>query len=94
MALARVVSFDGVNAERMAEMQREMESGERPDEVPAREIVVLHDAEAEQALVILFFDSEDDYRRGDEALNAMPAGDTPGRRASVAKYDVAARMTA
>jgi hypothetical protein len=94
MALARVVSFDGVNAERMAEMQREMEAGERPDEVPAREIVVLHDAEAEQALVILFFDSEDDYRRGDEALNAMPAGDTPGRRASVAKYDVAARMTA
>ena len=94
MALARVVSFEGVNAERMAEMQREMESGERPDEVPAKEIVVLHDPEAEQALVILFFDSEDDYRRGDEALNAMPAGDTPGRRASVAKYDVAARMTA
>ena len=94
MALARVVSFDGVNAERMAEMQREMESGERPDEVPAKEIVVLHDPEAEQALVILFFESEDDYRRGDEALNAMPAGDTPGRRASVAKYDVATRMTA
>jgi hypothetical protein len=94
MALARVVSFEGVNAERMAEMQREMEGGERPDDVPAQEIVVLHDPEAEQALVILFFDNEDDYRRGDEALNAMPAGDTPGRRASVAKYDVAARMTA
>ena len=94
MALARVVSFDGVNADRMAEMQREMESGDRPDDVPAKEIIVLHDAEADQALVILFFDSEDDYRRGDEALNAMPAGDTPGRRSSVAKYDVATRMTA
>ena len=94
MALARVVIFDGVDAVRMAQMQSEMESGDRPDDVPATEIVVLHDAEAQQALVILFFDSEDDYRRGDEALNAMPAGDTPGRRASVTKYDVTARMTA
>ena len=94
MALARVVTFDGVDAERMAQMQSEMESGDRPDDVPATEIVVLHDAEAKQALVILFFDSEEDYRRGDEALNAMPAGDTPGQRTSVARYDVATRMTA
>jgi len=77
----------------MAEMQREMEGGERPDDVPAKEIVVLHDPEAGKSLVILFFDNEDDYRRGDEALNAMPAGDTPGQRTSVAKYEVAMRMT-
>ncbi|HET7854841.1 MAG TPA: hypothetical protein VFL41_00130 [Gaiellaceae bacterium] len=93
MALARVVSFDGVNSDRMAEMQREMEGGERPDDVPAKEIVVLHDPEAEKSLVILFFETEDDYRRGDEALNAMPAGDTPGQRTSVTKYQVAVRMT-
>ena len=43
MPLARVVSFDGVSSERMAEMQREMESSDRPDHVPAKEIVVLHD---------------------------------------------------
>ena len=93
MALARVVSFDGVNSERMADMQREMEGSERPDNVPAKEIVVLHDPEAEKSLVILFFDTEDDYRRGDEALSAMPAGDTPGKRTSVTKYEVAFRMT-
>ena len=93
MALARVVSFDGVSSERMAEMQREMESGERPDNVPAKEIVVLHDPETEKSLVILFFDTEDDYKQGDEALSAMPAGDTPGQRTSVAKYQVASRMT-
>jgi hypothetical protein len=75
-------------------MQREMDEGDRPEDVPAKEIVVLHDPEAEQSLVILFFDTEDDYKRGDEALNAMPAGDTPGRRTSVAKYNVATRMTA
>ena len=93
MPLARVVSFDGVSSERMAEMQREMESSERPDNVPAKEIVVLHDPEADKSLVILFFDTEDDFRRGDEALNAMPASETPGQRTSVAKYQVAFRMT-
>jgi hypothetical protein len=93
MPVARVVEFDGVSAERMAQMKQEMSSGERPESVPASEIVVLHDPAGEKSLVILFFESEDDYRRGDEALNAMPAGDTPGRRTSVSRYDVAARMS-
>jgi hypothetical protein len=93
MALARVVSFDGVSSDRMAEMQREMQEGDRPEEIPAKEIIVLHDPEEAKSLVILFFENEDDYRRGDEALNAMPAGDTPGRRSSVARYDVAVRMS-
>jgi hypothetical protein len=93
MALARVVSFEDVNRDRIEEMQREMREGERPEGLPATEIVVLHDAEAEKSLVILVFETEDDYRRGDETLNAMPAGDTPGRRTSVNRYDVAIRMT-
>lgn len=93
MPLARVVTFDGVSSERMAEMQREMEGSERPDNVPAKEIVVLHDPEADKSLVVVFFETDDDYKRGDEALSAMPAGDTPGERTSVTKYQVAYRMT-
>lgn len=94
MSLARVVSFDGVSSDRMAEMQKEMESGgERPENVPAKEIVVLHDPETDKSLVILFFENEDDYRRGDETLSAMPASDTPGQRTSVTKYEVAFRMS-
>ena len=92
MPLARVVSFDGVTRDRMQEMQSEMRDSQPPEGVPAREIVVLHDADAEKSVVILFFDSEEDYARGDEALSAMPAGDTPGQRTGVAKYDVAVRM--
>jgi hypothetical protein len=92
MPLARVVSFDGVNAERMAQMQSEMQSSDRPDDVPAKEIIVLHDPEAEKSVVILFFETEDDYVRGDAALSAMPASDTPGKRTSVDKYQVAFRM--
>ena len=93
MAFARVVTFEGVNAERMASMQAEMEGAERPEGVPATEIVVLHDPEAERSVVIVFFDSEEDYAQGDAALNAMDPGDTPGRRSSVTKYTVAARMS-
>jgi hypothetical protein len=87
------VTFDGVSSDRMSQMQSEMEGSERPDNVPAKEIVVLHDPEAEKSLVIVFFDTDEDYKRGDEALSAMPAGDTPGQRTSVAKYQVAFRMT-
>jgi hypothetical protein len=94
MAHARVVTFDGVSSERMEEMKRQMDEGGRPDDVPATEIVVLHDPDSEKSLVVLFFDSEEDYDRADAALNAMPAGDTPGQRTSVGKYQVASRMTA
>ena len=93
MALARVVTFDGVSKDRMEEMDREMREGEPPEGLQAKELIVLHDADAERSLVIVFFETEDDYRRGDEILSAMPAGDTPGRRTSVTKYDVATRMT-
>jgi hypothetical protein len=94
MALARVVAFDGVTKDRMEQMQAEMRDGEPPEGLPAKEILVLHDREGEKSLVILFFDTEDDYKQGDEVLGAMPAGDTPGQRTSVAKYDVVMRMTA
>jgi hypothetical protein len=94
MGIARVVSFEGVSKARMDQMQRDMRDQERPEGLPATEIIVLHDAKSETALVVLFFETEDDYRRGDEVLNAMPADDTPGRRASVTRYDVAVRMTA
>jgi hypothetical protein len=93
MALARAVTFDGVNKDRIEEIKREMSGGERPEGLPATEIILLHDADAEKSVVILFFDTEDDYQRGDEALNAMPTGDTPGQRTSVTKYDVAIRMS-
>jgi hypothetical protein len=94
MAVARVVSFDGVTNARVEEMQRMMREQERPDDLPASEIVFLHDPHAEKALVVLFFENEDDYRRGDEVLSAMPSDETPGQRTSVAKYDVAIRMSA
>ena len=92
MALARVVTFDGVNKDRMDQMRSEMEGGERPDNIPASEVIILHDPDAEKSVAIVFFENEDDYRLGDETLSAMPAGETPGQRTSVTKYQVAIRM--
>lgn len=94
MAYVRAVEFEGVDQERIAALKGELEESERPAELPAKEVILLHDAEAEKSLVLVFFDSEDDYRQGDEMLSAMPTGDTPGRRTSVTKYDLAARVTA
>jgi hypothetical protein len=93
MAVARVVEFDGVSKERLEEMRQEMESSPQPEGLNATEILVLYDADAEKAVAVVFFESEEDYRQGDEVLNAMPAGDTPGKRSSVKKYEVVHRQT-
>lgn len=93
MALARVVEFDGVGKERLEEMRQQMEGEAPPEGVPVKEIIVLHDADAEKAVAVLFFDSEEDYRQGNEALNAMPTEDTLGKRSLVKKYDVVHRQT-
>lgn len=92
MAVARVVMFDGVTSDRMNELRARLDEGEPPEGMPSSELMVLHDPEAGKALAVVIFDNEDDYRRGDEILSAVPAGDTPGSRTSVSKYDVAARM--
>jgi hypothetical protein len=91
MQVARVVSFEGVSTERIEELVRRMSEGDPPEGMPSTEAVVLHDPESERSLVVLVFESEDDYQRADAILDAMPANETPGRRASVQKYNVVHR---
>ncbi len=91
MALARVVTFEGIDADRIAALKSEIEDGERPEGLPATEMMILHDPDAQSAMAIVFFDNEDDYRTGDEFLSAMPTSDTPGKRTSVTKHEVAVR---
>ena len=92
MALARVVTFDGISSDRMAEMAAGMEGNEQPEGLNATEMMILHDPESETATAIVFFDNEEDYQRGHEILDAMPSSDTPGNRTSVTKTNVAMRM--
>ena len=93
MALARVVNFEDVDSQRMAALKNEIEGGDKPEGLPATEMMILHDSENDSALAIVFFDNEADYQTGDEFLSSMPSSDTPGTRTSVTKHDVAVRMT-
>ena len=95
MALVRAVQFDGVTQQTIDNVAAMINSSEAPpDEIPAKEIVVLWDPEAQKSLTLVFFENEADYEKGDAALNAMPAGDTPGTRTSVTKYQVAVHRSA
>jgi hypothetical protein len=92
MAYARVASFENVPPEALQEITKEIREGERPENLPATEILVLADREGGKLQAITFYDSEDDYRQGDETLKAMsPPGSMGG--ATVAKYEVAVRRS-
>jgi hypothetical protein len=91
--LARVVSFEGVSQERIDQLTQEMNSGEQPADIPATEMLLLHDPDSQKSMAILFFENEDDYARGHATLDAMPSDNTPGSRTGVGKYNVATRMT-
>jgi hypothetical protein len=93
MALARVVGFENVDQENVAQIRRNIESGDMPEGMPAAEFFLLHDAAADKALAIVIVESDDDYRRVDEILGSVPANEAAGRRTSVTRYEVAARTT-
>jgi len=94
MAIARVVSFEDVSPDGIKKLKRDISEGPPPEGLPASEILVLHDADTRQALVVLLFENEQAYAQSDATLNAMPAAETPGRRASVQRFTVAIRRTA
>jgi len=93
MAIARIAAFEGVSQERIDDVRSRIEGDERPEGLPASEMILLYDPESEKSLSIMLFENEDDYRTGDATLGAMPTPSTPGQRTSVAKYHVAARRS-
>ncbi|HVX83018.1 MAG TPA: hypothetical protein VHB23_16735, partial [Devosiaceae bacterium] len=69
--------------------------GGPPEGVPSTGFLLLQDPAGGRALAIGFFETEEDYRQGDETLNSMsPPGDGMGQRVSVEKYEVAFRVEA
>lgn len=95
---ARVARWEGADAEALertaAEIRANAESGP-PEGLPAKGLLLLTDAEGGRAMAISLFETEDDYRQGDETLNSMsPPGDGMGRRIGVEKYEVAVQLEA
>jgi hypothetical protein len=83
---ARVVRFTDIDPRRVEE-RAEADEGPPPG-VNAKSIRVVVDESQSTAVVILLFDTEEDMRNADEALNAMDTSDTPGTRASVDQGEV------
>jgi hypothetical protein len=70
---ARVTTWEGVPADSMREFNA-MIAGESgpPEGVPSTGITVLDQPESGRRIVIGLFPTEDDLRKGDETLRAMP----------------------
>jgi len=93
---ARVARWEGADAETLertaAEIRGRADAGP-PEGVPAKEFLLLNDGASGRSMAITLFETEGDYRQGDETLNAMdPPGDGMGQRVSVEKYEVAAQL--
>ena len=90
---ARVATFeggDGAKAAAEINARNETEGGPPPG-LPAKKLLILNDAEGGKSLAITFFETEEDYRQGNETLNSMspPSGaNDMGQRAAVEKFEV------
>ena len=85
----RVVRFTDVNPGRIEEILGSMDESEGPPEgVPASALQMLVDSDQGTAVVLQFFETTDDMRTAEEALNAMDPSETPGTRASVDRCEL------
>ena len=90
---ARVARFEGAKGDALRreaeEITKRAPSGP-PEGVPATGFLLLIDPDGGRSLAISLFETEDDLRKGNEALNTMSPGiDDAGRRTSVEMFEVA-----
>jgi hypothetical protein len=81
---------------RMAEEIGSRAASGPPEGVPATGFLLLIDPDSGRSLAVSLFETEEDLRKGNEALNAMTpsTGDDAGRRTSVETYEVAVDVRA
>jgi hypothetical protein len=86
---ARVVTFEADDAALEALLSEIKASDGPPEAIPATRITVLADRSAGKVVVAVRFGSEEDLRKGAEALEAMsPPAAGNIRRISVDAYEV------
>jgi len=91
---ARVARWEGGQGDALrrsvAEINENAASGP-PEGVPAKGFLMLIDPDAGRSMAVALFETEEDMRKGDEALNRMnPSGPDVGSRSSVEMYEVGA----
>ena len=97
----RIATFEGLDPDHLDDAieanRRQVEAGfaSPPEGLEgAKEEWMLVDREAGKGVGMTLFETEEDLRRGDEALNAMSPEDVDAdaRRTSVSFYEVAFRL--
>ncbi len=89
---ARVARFEGAEGQALRDSAERMKSQTGPPPgVPGKGFLLLIDPDNGRSLAIGFFDTEEDLRTGDAALNAMnpDLSEGDGKRISVESYEVA-----
>jgi hypothetical protein len=79
----RVVRFNDVTAQRVESLAAGIDETGPPPGVPIKKLQFVFDEAQGTAVVLQYFDSEEDLRIGAEAFAAMDPSETPGNRVSV-----------
>ena len=91
----RVVRFTDVDPDNLEKRLGEMDASEGPPEgVRSSGIQILVDRDQRTAIVLQHFDSEQDMRDSEAALDAMDPAETPGTRQSVDRCEMALELKA
>jgi hypothetical protein len=79
----RVVRFTDVTAERVKSLAAKIDETGPPPGVPIKKLQLVFDEAQGTAVVVQYFDNEQDLRAGADTFAAMDPSDTPGTRVSV-----------
>jgi hypothetical protein len=79
----RVVRFSDVTAERVESLIASIDEGGPPPGVSIKKLQLVFDEAQGTAIVLQYFDNEEDLRTGAETFAAMDPSETPGTRVTV-----------
>jgi hypothetical protein len=79
----RVVRFTDVTAQRVESLVAGIDESGPPPGVAIKKLQLIFDEAQGTAVVLQYFDNEEDLRAGAETFAAMDSSETPGSRVSV-----------
>jgi hypothetical protein len=83
VVFVRVVRFTDVTAERVESLVARVQENGPPPGVPIKKLQLVFDEAQGTAVVLQYFDNEENLRAGAETFAAMDPSETPGSRVSV-----------
>jgi hypothetical protein len=83
VVFVRVVRFSDVTAERVESLVARIDATGPPPGVRIKKLQLVFDEAQGTAVVLQYFDNEEDLRAGAETFAAMDPSETPGSRVSV-----------